>query len=525
MLAGAALIQLTSPGIFVNAFVHDLFVPLDGGRRVALGQRPHLDFFSPIGDLYYIVHGLAVWIIGADPRAVLVAGALMLPVTTGLVWAATRDRLPGLVRALVILQVGLLTISPRYIDDDWTVVAHLGSYNNWAWVGLTAAALSACIAPQRQSVGWDACALISALVLTFFLKLTFFVPAVLVCFVGFLLIPDNRRAITLGVSGGAVVTLAALVLTPGDLPDVVRAAQAVVPSLTGTNLPGPLHLLGQLLWGAIPLGMIVGLGVLTGLLGERRIPLLLASVTILMTLAGVQAHNFDMPGLIAPVCMGIAALMRFPDKLLHGFAALSLLFTAGPPVTKDLVAIGVARRALASPAAAPLSLDPDSPYARLYTPMTDPVAPSGIGLDAAAACRCRPWSEDLDTAGFRAVFQEGEAQLGRWSRPDDTVVVVSFSQWYTLSTVPARGNAAWWHHGRTFSQRSPPDPELALAEATLVLVPEQDFTRDNQRRLWAVWEPWVQQRFERVAATDLWQVWRRVGVEAGRAPAPEEVPR
>lgn len=37
------------------AYGHDIFVSLDGGWRILNGQRPHLDFFTALGPIWYLL--------------------------------------------------------------------------------------------------------------------------------------------------------------------------------------------------------------------------------------------------------------------------------------------------------------------------------------------------------------------------------------------------------------------------------------------------------------------------------------
>src|SRR3954447_15018475 len=86
----AALSLICAATVFIGTprlckYTPDVFIFLDGGWRILHGQRPHVDFFSGIGPVTYLINALGLVLAGMRPAG-LGVGSAILGMVVGL-WA------------------------------------------------------------------------------------------------------------------------------------------------------------------------------------------------------------------------------------------------------------------------------------------------------------------------------------------------------------------------------------------------------------------------------------------------------
>src|SRR4051794_25529411 len=116
----------------LNAMVCDVFTLLDGGYRVTLGQRPHTDFYSPLGafGLLLVAGGIKV---GGFASAFAWAHAAMLTITVGWSLALLRSRTSALLAGTVAFWIGVLAVAPRSLGFPPPMITYSMQYNRWGW--------------------------------------------------------------------------------------------------------------------------------------------------------------------------------------------------------------------------------------------------------------------------------------------------------------------------------------------------------------------------------------------------------
>lgn len=161
----------------------DLLHMVDGVLRMVEGDRPHLDFMTPLGVLAFWPMAAAVEAGFGPGRAFLVAQAVALVAALPLIWWVAVSRFEGRVRAGFALYLVVLMASLVYGGAEPAASVSM-FYNRWGWmlVFLISALL---LLPAR--VGWrmpvlDGAIIGLALGVLVFLKVTFAValmPALL----------------------------------------------------------------------------------------------------------------------------------------------------------------------------------------------------------------------------------------------------------------------------------------------------------------------------------------------------------
>ncbi|MGG7566102.1 hypothetical protein ACQ5SO_08080 [Rhodovulum sp. DZ06] len=145
----AALLGTTQ--IFMSEMIHDVLHLIDGARRIAVGQVPHVDFHTPLGRLSFQPVTWAAELFGLNwDRAILAANGLvaaaLLPL---LVWAG-RSRLgfwPGLGLGIFCLYL-CFALTWRFDYEASTLAM---SYNRWGWALALPLSVLMIVPPRMQS--------------------------------------------------------------------------------------------------------------------------------------------------------------------------------------------------------------------------------------------------------------------------------------------------------------------------------------------------------------------------------------
>lgn len=110
---------------------HDLGIFLDGAWRIHCGQRPHSDFYSPLGPLpfYFLSLGLSV---GSPSVAKVFEGTFIFYFLIAIwAWMIARPRLPAASALIISLSVSILVISPRPLGFLPSESTYAMLYNRW----------------------------------------------------------------------------------------------------------------------------------------------------------------------------------------------------------------------------------------------------------------------------------------------------------------------------------------------------------------------------------------------------------
>lgn len=497
VLGGLALVLLTSPAAVITDVPFDVFIPLDAGWRWAAGQRPHLDFHTPVGALWTALYGLCVQAMGHTEAVILVAPVLAAIPVAAVLWYATIERLEPAPRALVVVFGTLTAFSPRALDGP--NLAFLASYNRIGWALVIAGLLILLLPRPRERPEWiDGAVLTAILLALFFLKITYFGVVGLGCGLALALIPENRRvAVGAGVAAWVGIGLAFAV---SELPwayvdDLQRAVASNAP---GNQRTGWVKLLADLGPNA-PAVLLTA--IMLGWAARRdrswREPVLAIAVLVLGLGTAQQSHDHAVPALIVAVAIAARHLgSTLEDMPL--LPAIGVAMAIGNPVLQDGIAI--VRNATLSRSAQTVA---GWPGARVRFPAGE------LKLDALNEGRV---SEVEYFASEPAVSGEDLALLlteGRELVRGERVLTLASSPAFTWisETEPPRGIDAWYDYGRTFGPDRPIDPAETLAEVDVVMDPIglRTGTIDEIR---ADLMPALEARFE-PHETPLWRVWTR----------------
>ena len=227
------LLIAVAPRAAINFTLHDSFIPIDAAWRALQGQRPHFDFYTPLGDAYFWLLGLAAWLWGMDARIIMWVNLLILPLVIPLGMLLSWRRLGSLAAVLLTMLLTALVASPTFIDGPATLIPQIANYNRIGWAFCILVCLWALDRPRRKTLFLDlleAAAIGCLLFFLFYLKLTFFLYAVAVIGIGCLIKRGLwwPTALASGIFAAGLIMLE--VFNPGLLSayraDLARAAVA-----------------------------------------------------------------------------------------------------------------------------------------------------------------------------------------------------------------------------------------------------------------------------------------------------------
>ncbi len=513
-LLGLALICAATTligAVPTRMFGHDTFIPLEMGWRILHGQRPHVDFVSGWGPVWFLISAAGLTISHHSADGIGYGNAIVALIVGGWSFLLGKRRLLPLWRVVFSLFLAALVAAPYPLGLSPLMSSHAMAYNRYGY-GLLGLILLECLEPDGEREGWlGGLSTGVALSLTLFLKVSYFlVGGGVVAFVSLLLMRLDRRRLIGMAAGFAAVSLALLAYLRFDLRAMLRdlhmagaardaafTTEGIVNKITSH----PAVLLEVLLFAWV-----------SALVFRDRVPrwrgwklpllgafLFAADFGLLMT-----NQQWDAFPLCSAFGIMIASdIMREQQTLLEeegpsyrplyaGALCLgALLFV--PQFTSDLVGLGYgvwAKQAAKSDAEVVRFTSPD--LAPLVLHDGHPPRSNGRALVN--------------------YVNDGVDLLERESRPNETILSMDMTNPFpfALERRPPRGGiASPTYHFNLDDEHRPSDDEF-FGDADIVMVPKHpalddyfyvDFLR--------AYRPGILQRYSLAAESTLWWMYRR----------------
>ncbi len=255
-LAAICVATILVGAVRVSRFGHDVFILLDNGWRVLSGQRPMVDYYSPLGPVIFLVSALGLRLSHFSPAGLGYANALFAFVIGLWAYALCRGRLPDVPRVLASLYLPLMIVAPFSLGMAPWDGSYAMLYNRYGY-SLLGLILVECFCPRNTHSAAagefeGGCSTGVAAAIALFLKVTYFSVSLLLIAVALLLRRASARRL-LGLAGGFTATaLAFMAYLRFDLAAIsksllllshVRASA----SLMAWVLSAPLLVVGSLL--------------------------------------------------------------------------------------------------------------------------------------------------------------------------------------------------------------------------------------------------------------------------------------
>jgi len=540
-IALAVAVVLTAAALLAMGVSHQDIFPwdaaflLDGGWRLSNGQRPHTDFYSPLGAVPLLLVAAGMWLAGPTVHALATGYILIFPPVTLWAWGLARPRFPAIPALLLASLIGFLLVGTRCLATSPLLATYAMEYNRLGWSLLCLILVQALVrtatstSARRQFL--EGLSTGAALGLLAFTKINYLSMGLAGVTAGVLLFGTTRRTVLGMTLAFGLVTLGLLVYLRLDL----AAMLGDLRMLSGVQRPEQriddlrAVLVVNPLWLGLLLALALGLSLtLPGLAvwqkpwtWPRSILAALALIGIGIIVCSTNAQRTDIP----PFAVAALLLTESYRRLWHAdgptpgswrgayFAAsLACVFVGGIIVTGDINSIGhsLAVRFL-QPETQAAAARPDA------APLRDLVLPL-CAEDPGYATRpveevVLTWpADDFHTAyQYGAWLNDGIALARRHARPDDRIFTLDWVNPFpfALGLPSPRGSSLFWHNGRVTDQEHHPPAERVFAEVTLVMVPRRSLQPGETAFLRETYGHILNTDFEKVGESRLWQAFRR----------------
>ncbi|MEM9267436.1 MAG: hypothetical protein AAGA78_00670 [Pseudomonadota bacterium] len=503
---------ILSPGIYFTAtsMFHDLWVAMDAFSRVQAGHRPHVDFPSPLGPVYYWVKAAALWIEPLTIRSIVWASVLFTALALIFTLVLLARVLPWPALALVATLVVTTGLSVRDLDAILFVqpASYLAPYNRWGWALMVPVALRLAL-PARKGDPLGAVAIGLAIALLLMLKVSYgaLALALLVCGAplrGWLGLREAGWALFGLVSS---LALAASLGTPLGAYLADLQSTAALQSSLAFRVAKTVSILGEtgfyLIIGATFLYLMTHQGQSRwAWLRAQAVPLILmAGVALAGTLALANNHFSVEP----VICFALPLIAwvwgrQAPDhRPLPPLAGLVLVALAAQRPLIDTAQL--VTQPILWHVTEPDTLLEDTPYG----PVKFANVATGLHQEYRfRGCRtatCRTY------VGLREGLEHLANPAGQGAGPG-AVLALNFANPFPsmLGEVPPRHAPLWFDYGRTFSDTHHVSPEHLLKDVTRVLLTTGDLN------IAKIYEPYLQTHFELVEESPSWRFYVRAAV-------------
>ena len=476
----------------IQVYSHDAFGALDGAWRVLQGQKPHADFYTPLGPLIYLVTAFGLLISHGGAEGFGYSQALcgfLLGVWT---YRLSRRRLGHLPTILMCLTVVLLAINPSSVGEPPPNTSCM-AYNRYGYalvaLLLVESAASGESAGRRTEL-WGGMSTGVVLALLLFLKISYFVGGLALAS---MLIPCRTQVKErwVGVVCGFLPVLLVFWAYLGfDLVPMWNDLRMVA----GSKTPRMSWFIVNNLYLSVAfyLAFIFAAASFLSSAGARPAARGVRIAGVAVCLAGIflLSTNFQFLGLPLSAIMAVLVLKQIASQPLAGNSKTvrhAVLLVWG-----SLIVAG--------------SLN--------YEAM-------GLGFGASQK---RSWEATPHAsfnagvlAGFRT-FEKSYVELvndGLWlvnrhRCPDDTVMSLDFSNpfSYALGMRPAPGGATTLHYRGNFSEARHPAPERLFGQASLVMAPVVPSDKGLIFSIPRIYGPYLSAHFHLIGESPGWRLYR-----------------
>jgi hypothetical protein len=545
-----AIILLSSGGLVVYRYFNDALVVMDAMWRASLGQTPHIDFPSPIGQAYFWPFALLGNLGDVKASMLLQANVLVAAVALAMACLTLPRRMSPLPFALAVLTVVTVAMSPRDLDGGYDSYAFLAPYNTWGWALVALPGLIALQPPRNGAttggVVLDGAVLGLVLGLLLYLKITFFLPAIAFVVIGLVL--RHLSLSTAAIAAVVAVAIAAAVeLTfhnnAAYLADLRLVAEVNVDSDANLRLS---KLVKSVLLAAVGGGgLVAALWLLNPdmrlrrwLLGHWRAILVAAVLMGGGALIASQNHpkvQLTLIGIGAVVALQLAHARSDrqeadPSPLRQGskgraLRALGWLIVVGlvapAPVLDTLSIVGHAfesrgGRACALPGLRGFADDLlVKRQARFEKGRAIGPASCDWILAASPLPYMNPHAGVWERRSINTIqnVDAGMRLVEKHAGKGEVILAAAFANPFPMltRTSPPSGAAIWWDYGRDYSKARQPPAQPMLQSSTMVM---QDLDTLAGRNFWSVYGDAIARSYRPVEETPRWRVWKRRDVLA-----------
>ena len=535
VLAGAALFALAAwlfawPRATVTTYIpQDVWLLFDLIHRLDIGHAPHVDSHTPVGALDSALAFLAFRATGQLAGSLEIANvsmlAITLPIGAILLYRRTTS---GIAIVFLIALAGMVVVP--FVGESGLLVTQALFYNRWGW-GLIACLFLAVLplAPPMRGGKWllrthvaaEALSIAVALLLLFFLKITYFLVGLFfVVFFGVALARFLRTAL-LGLALFAPALLAVSLATgvvDDYLLDIARAIEVARNPGADRPTPSVSHLIHTTL-PHIALGVVaVGVGAL-----QRRpaVAQILYFAFVLASCIALALQNSQPPFLFALINVFVAVAASCSQRSPHRrLAMVAMCLFLAPTISRQIVASAsfhLIARGDFQAFAADLPRMENAWFGNRAVNWFASDATDGSVSAFVWARRHRAevtihltMSEQLETlrSGVALLRQQGVG-----TEPVATLDYVNCFPTLLNATAP-RGVLYVQHPGRQMNRTIAKDRNLVFGDAAYLMIPTFPVGQESTSTLLALHQDHLRSAWKTVARNDHWQLLTKIQVDA-----------
>lgn len=484
-------------------YIQDAFSMLDGAWRILNGQRPHVDFYTGLGPVTYLIPAAGVLLAGGMADG-LAYGQAVFGCLVGL-WAylLSERRLRGLAAILFCLLVVLIGIVPTTIGDSPSGITPATTYNRFGYALVALLMLEASTpagSERSRDELWGGVSTGLILGTLLFLKISFFMGAVFLLAAAFPLRPQTKQR-WYGLAGAFSLTTLVfaaylrfdLAAMYGDLRTVAHTKHVMV-------------------------GWYLAKDVVV-----YAMPFLLLVYSISLSAASLRERNAIRLAGIGVCLAGFFLLLtswQFFALPLDAVMAILLVDRLVPAPRQATLAQGPRLLVLALGVFLAVSYLVPEVQGMVYglmqkirqVPHTSFTAPALAGLNTTVE------------GSYVEYINEGCDLLNQHRQAQDSVLALNFTNPFSfgLRIKPPLGGATWLQYGTDFDE-SGPAPERVFQGASLVMLPKKfsDYTLPDT--LPRIYGPYLKQHYAVEAESLNWWLYRRKDAERAKDLSKESV--
>jgi hypothetical protein len=484
----------------VNRYSHDLFIPLDGAWRILNGQRPHADFSTVLGPVYYLVEAAGIALAGGTAKGLAYASILMSTVLGAWAYLVSRSRLKSGAAIGYTLFVFVLAYAPIALGDpDPTWRTYALVYTRWGFGLMCILLVESAVAERTSFLGGISTGAVCALLL--FLKVNFFPIAVVLLGISLLLRWDGLRARGV-LTGFHLVAVPMVVYLRFDLAAMWRDLQMVAAGRGASVSMLKVLLLAESNWPTFVTTALLA-GCIAAAERDERNGWIIFSYPIwglvtfgastLLLSTNYQPSGMPLGWAFALICVSRIMAWRIAGRL-RSRVAISLIVFASAFIVYSMrtdevsiVLAGVFKTARLRSDVTPFQSDALSGFIT-FGPANRPERPTD-----------GQWLGQYVNDGMRLLRQN--------TSPADSVACLDYVNPFSfaLKRPPNAGGTVWLAYGDSYSDRMKPDPERFLGSAAVVMIPKWPtgtrFLIDGALRNFG---PYLNAHFRPVAESEFW---------------------
>lgn len=487
-------------------FGHDIGIFLDGAWRVFQGQRPHLDFHTPLGPVTLMIVAFAMKLTGPTANAIGYGIALIFPILTLWAWLLASRRMPPLAALLFSLFVGGTVASVFPFGYSFRDTSYAGLYNRIGYALLSLILIEAFLETAKPSgrrgqvlSGLSTGILIAAL---FFLKTNFFVAACIAVAAAIFL---SRRSAewVWGCFGGFLLVLFVMMVYLefrfSDVLSDMLSGAAIRSGSTGSRFVSTTiesfagMLLLFILWlfypSKTPSSIASRFSICVLTFAIWGIYLFLAATNMVMK----EVPLYPVPAFILLEYVRRAHFVIEPDRAFQSYTIpfLLTLYLAGRMFIPDVHGFVNEMQWRSSDRAA-------SPDVRFRT---ERLAPIPV-VWSAATCENAPYAVKVN---------DGVSLLMRHVNSESRVMVMDYGNLFSfaLSLKSPRGDMLWWHYGTTFDQHTNLPAQEVFQDATIIMAPKCEEDWDTVLAMGRLYGSHISEHYMPVDETQFWRLLKK----------------